>query len=161
MSKVIEIPQGKRSFRYRFFEILPFVLSVLMVVLLPILSWISPVLGSIYLLLIVIMNLVKAVGIAYRMIQGQGVVKASVKVDWQERMRELDSASVALEKHTGHPRKEYGYNDHIENLRRIVGHQQEYPKSTDIWHAVIVTMYNEGIDVLEPTLESVANVSFD
>ena len=54
MSKVIEIPQGKRSFRYRFFEILPFVLSATMVVLLPILSWISPVLGSIYLLLIVI-----------------------------------------------------------------------------------------------------------
>lgn len=96
MSKVIEIPQGKRSFRYRFFEILPFALSVSMVALLPILSWISPVLGSIYLLLIVIMNLVKAVGIAYRMIQGQGMVRSSVKVDWQKRMAELDDAKNSL-----------------------------------------------------------------
>lgn len=115
MSKVIEIPQGKRSFRYRFFEILPFVLSATMVVLLPILSWISPVLGSIYLLLIVIMNLVKAVGIAYRMIQGQNVVKASVKVDWQKRLKELDNAEEFLKNHDNRTRKEYAYGEHIDN----------------------------------------------
>ena len=119
MSKVIEIPQGKRSFRYRFFEILPFVLSVTMVVLLPILSWISPVLGSIYLLLIVIMNLVKAVGIAYRMIQGQNVVKASVKVDWQKRLKELDNAEEFLKNHDNRTRKEYAYSEHIDNLQYI------------------------------------------
>ena len=28
MSKVVEIPVGKRSARYRFFEILPFALSI-------------------------------------------------------------------------------------------------------------------------------------
>jgi hypothetical protein len=161
MSKVIEIPQGKRSFRYRFFEILPFVLSVLMVALLPILSWISPILGSIYLLLIVIMNLVKAVGIAYRMIQGQGVVKASAKVDWQQRMRELDNAKESLKALGNKPRKQYAYTEHIENLQRIAMDQSKYPKSDEIWQAVIVTMYNESIDVLTPTLECVANVNFN
>jgi hypothetical protein len=161
MSKVIEIPQVKRSFRYRFFEILPFVLSVLMVALLPILSWISPILGSIYLLLIVIMNLVKAVGIAYRMIQGQGVVKASAKVDWQQRMRELDNAKESLKALGNKPRKQYAYTEHIENLQRIAMDQSKYPKSDEIWQAVIVTMYNESIDVLTPTLECVANVNFN
>ena len=161
MSKVIEIPQGKRSFRYRFFEILPFALSVSMVALLPILSWISPVLGSIYLLLIVIMNLVKAVGIAYRMIQGQGMVRNSVKVDWQKRMAELDDAKNSLAKLGNAQKKEYGYAEHVENLRHIAENQEKYPKSTDIWHAVIVTMYNESADVLVPTLNSVANVTFD
>ena len=161
MSKVIEIPQGKRSFRYRFFEILPFALSVSMVALLPILSWISPVLGSIYLLLIVIMNLVKAVGIAYRMIQGQGMVRSSVKVDWQKRMAELDDAKNSLARLGNTQKKEYGYAEHIENLRHIAENQEKYPKSTDIWHAVIVTMYNESADVLVPTLNSVANVTFD
>ena len=161
MSKVIEIPQGKRSFRYRFFEILPFALSVSMVALLPILSWISPVLGSIYLLLIVIMNLVKAVGIAYRMIQGQGMVRSSVKVDWQKRMAELDDAKNSLARLGNTQKKEYGYAEHIENLRHIAKNQEKYPKSTDIWHAVIVTMYNESADVLVPTLNSITNVTFD
>lgn len=161
MSKVIEIPQGKRSFRYRFFEILPFALSVSMVALLPILSWISPVLGSIYLLLIVIMNLVKAVGIAYRMIQGQGMVRNSVKVDWQKRMAELDDAKNSLARLGNTQKKEYGYAEHIENLRHIAKNQEKYPKSTDIWHAVIVTMYNESAGVLVPTLNSITNVTFD
>ena len=59
MSKVVEIPVGKRTPLYRFFEILPGLLSYGMIILLFLLSAISPVLGSCYILLIVIVNLVK------------------------------------------------------------------------------------------------------
>ena len=65
MSKVVEIPVGKRSARYRFFEILPFALSIGVVLGLVVASWASPVFGAIYLLFIVIMSLVKAIGIMY------------------------------------------------------------------------------------------------
>ena len=61
MSKVIEIPRGKRTFLYRFFEIFPGLLSTLMILMLFVLSAISSVAGSIYLLLIVTMNFVKAI----------------------------------------------------------------------------------------------------
>ena len=56
MSKVIEIPRGKRTFLYRFFEIFPGLLSTLMILMLFVLSAISSVAGSIYLLLIVTMS---------------------------------------------------------------------------------------------------------
>jgi cellulose synthase/poly-beta-1,6-N-acetylglucosamine synthase-like glycosyltransferase len=36
-----------------------------------------------------------------------------------------------------------------------------FPKPSQIYHAIIVTMYNETLDVLTPTLESVVNSSFD
>lgn len=155
MGKAVELPQGKRTFKYRFFEILPFFLSVLMIVLLPVFSIISPVLGSVYLLLIVIMNLVKAVGISYRMIQGQKLVKQSVKVDWIQRIRELENPEESLQALKKWNVKEYGFSDHIHSLQAIAKNPGAYPKYEDIWHAVIVTLYNESIDVLEPTLESV------
>ena len=59
MSKVIEIPVGKRTPLYRFFEILPGLMSYGMIILLFVLSAVNPVLGSCYILLIVIVNLVK------------------------------------------------------------------------------------------------------
>lgn len=155
MAESVEIPQGKRTLKYRFFEILPFVLSVSMIVLLPVLSAISPVLGSVYLFLIVIMNLVKAVGISYRMIQGQKLVKQSVKVDWIQRIKELEEPEKSLATLKKRNVKEYGFSDHLHNLGAIAKNPDNYPKYEDIWHAVIVTLYNESIDVLGPTLESV------
>jgi len=159
MSKVIEIPRGKRSFRYRFFEILPFVLSVSMVILLPLLSWISPTLGALYLLLIVCANLVKAVGISYRMIQGQKVVDAYSKIDWRKRCLELDDAS---ELSMGKVEKDgYGIMEHIYNIHEIAKGDVAYPKYKDVWHAVIVTMYDEDFSVLDPTIASLVNTTFD
>mgnify|MGYP003409713375 CR=1 FL=1 len=86
MSKVVEIPTGKRTALYRFFEILPGFLSYSMVVLLVILSAISPIAGSVYLLLIVIMSLVKAIGVAFRTVQGYKVIQQVYKI-WRIRTR--------------------------------------------------------------------------
>ena len=119
MGKVIEIPRGKRTLRYRFFEILPFVLSVSMVALLPLLSWISPILGSLYLLTIVIMNLVKAVGIAYRMIQGQKKVKEASKIDWKKRCEEIDSAGTQVVIQNEELRDQYDFRAHLHNLQMV------------------------------------------
>ena len=52
MSKVREIPAGKRTPLYRFFEMLPAMISYGMIILLFVLSAISPILGSAYILLI-------------------------------------------------------------------------------------------------------------
>ena len=35
-----------------------------------------------------------------------------------------------------------------------------FPKPSQIYHAVIVTMYNETLDVLAPTLDSVVDTTF-
>ena len=54
----LEIPLGKRSFKYRVLEILPGALSYSMILLLFVLSWVSPMVGSYYLLLIIAVTLV-------------------------------------------------------------------------------------------------------
>ena len=68
--KNIEIPQGKRTKFYRFFEILPAFLSYGAIVLMIVLSIFSPFLASVYLILIVATLLVKAIGVAYRTFGG-------------------------------------------------------------------------------------------
>ena len=90
MSKVREIPTGKRTPLYRFFEMLPAMISYGMIILLFVLSAISPILGSAYILLIVIITLVKAIGVAYRVVQGYNTVKKGIGVNWSKRLAELD-----------------------------------------------------------------------
>ena len=98
MSKVIEVPVGKRSLKYRFFEILPLALSAAMIALLFILSAINPVLASAYLLVIVIMSFVKAIGVAVRTIQGYKLLKRGVKVNWSKRLNDLEDAAASYDR---------------------------------------------------------------
>mgnify|MGYP001685005229 FL=1 len=87
----LEIPLGKRTKKYRLFEILPGALSYMMIILLFVLSVISPALGSYYLLLIIATTLVKAVGIVYRTIQGYNAAKRAERVDWHQRFVDLET----------------------------------------------------------------------
>ena len=161
MSKVVEIPTGKRKALYRFFEILPGLLSVSMIVLLFVFSAISSVLGSVYLLIIVIMSLVKAIGVAFRTVQGYKTVKAGTKVDWRKRVEDLENPRDSYNRLANKTKNEYNYAEHLTNLKMIAAAEDvEYPKPSEIYHAIIIATYNESIDILRPTMESVFKSSF-
>ena len=162
MGKIVELPTGKRTKRYRFFEILPFACSVTMVVLLVVFSLISPYLGSLYLLIIVIMSFVKAVGVAYRTMQGYKYLEASHKVNWHKRLLDLENPQESYERLAGTRSTSYAYDEHLENLRMMAAAEEGYfPKPSEVYHAVIVTMYNESIEILRPTMEAILATSFD
>ena len=158
----LELPLGKRTGKYRFFEILPGVLSYLMIVLLFVLSMISPVAGAIYLLMIIITMVVKAIGIAMRTIQGNGILKRATVVDWAKRLAELEDAHDSYDRLKGVSSSGYEYEQHLQNLRMMaVAEEGYFPKPSEVYHAVIVTMMNEGIDVLMPTFESIRDTSYE
>ncbi|MBR3164253.1 hypothetical protein IKF15_03050 [Candidatus Saccharibacteria bacterium] len=161
MGKVIELPVGKRGRLYRFFEILPGALGYGMVVALFVLSAISPILGAVYVLILVVMNFVKAIGIIFRTVQGYGVLQKGVQVDWRKRVEELEHAQVAYERLAGTTRGEYDFEQHVRNLRMVAAAEEGFfPKPSEIYHGIIVTIYNETIDVLEPTLDCLMRSSF-
>lgn len=160
MSKV-ELPLGKRTKLYRFFEILPGALSYTAVVALFVLSWINPVLGTIYLLLIVAITLVKAVATAFRTIQGYKVVRRAERVDWRKRLLDLEDAHAAYERLHGRSDTSYGFAEHVQNLRLMsVVEGNSEPKPRQIYHAVIMTAYNEGLETLVPSVEAVRDTTF-
>lgn len=161
MSKVVEIPVGKRSPRYRFFEILPFALSIGVVVGLVVASWVSPIFGAIYLFLIVIMSLVKAIGIAYRTVQGYSMLERSHHVNWHKRLLDLENAKESYERLAGTRSDAYDYSQHLQNLCMVAAAEDGYfPKPSEVYHGIIVTLYNESIDVLRPTFQSIVDTTF-
>lgn len=157
----LEIPQGKRKPLYRFFEILPGAISYGAIILLFVLSWLDPVAGSIYLFIIISTTLVKAIGTAYRTVQGYEVMKRAGRVNWHGRMKDLEDPHAAFERARDDDNKSYHFPEHLENLKMMAAMPHDFPDPARIYHAVIITAYDEGLDVLEPSIEAVKNSTFD
>lgn len=159
--KSLEIPLGKRTKQYRFFEILPGLLSYGAIILLIVLSFLNTVLASAYLLLIVLTALVRAVGIAYHTIKGNKQLKRACAVNWHARLMELGDAEASYKRLKDKNYKEYEFSNHKENLLAIASNPKKYPKPDEIINAVIITAYTEPFDVIEPTIKALTKVTYD
>ena len=156
-----EIPFGKRRPLYRFLEILPGMLSYTAVILLFLLSWLNPFLGALYCLIIIATTLVKAVGVAFRTIQGYKVMKRAERVDWAERLADLENPHDAYERLRDRRDNSYDFAEHVQNLRLLSAVEgKSEPKPHEIYHAVIMTAYNEGLETLVPSIEAVRDTTF-
>ena len=159
--KVLEIPLGKRTKFYRFFEMLPAIISVGAIVALILLSVFSPVAASIFVLFLVIMMFVKALAMAFRTIQGYIVYKKTSALAWSRRLRNLSTPETSLEKVIALDSSIYGVKQHAENLKRIIDNPRDYPKPDDIYHGVFVMIYNEGYTTVKPTIEAIVKSDYD
>jgi len=157
----LDLPRGKRTRLYRFFEIMPAVLSYGAVLLLIILSFINPLLAAIYLLIIIITTLIKSTGIAYRTLAGHRRLVNAQKIDWKQRLQDLQDPVSSYESALESRSKAVGFKAHRENLRLMAASPNEFPKPSQLYHMVIIATYNEGYDVLQPTIESVKATTFD
>lgn len=158
----IEIPLGKRAPKYRFFEMLPAFLSYGIVLLPIILSLINPLLAAIFIIGYIIMFFVKAIGMAYRTVQGYNALECARKLDWQERLNDLEDAHAALARAQKHPvRKEWKGYEHLKYLQQIVAKPTAYFKPSEAYNAVIIATYNESREVLLPTLEALFSSNYD
>ena len=163
MGLSLEIPRGKRTRKYRFLEILPGAISYIGVILLFVLSYFNPILGAIYLIAIISATLVKAVGIAARTYGGFKTMKAAEKVDWRGRCEDLEDAHAAYERLHRKNLEEYNFSDHVLNLKKILSDpeaKEKYLRPSEVYQAVIMAAYNEGIDTMKPSIEAVRDTTF-
>ncbi len=157
---------GKRTLFYRLFEILPAFLSYGMLILFIILSLINPLWASIYLLVLVMSVIVRSVGIAYRTLTGHHQLEKAQMVDWRQRLEQLEDpvASYAAIQQQPLPKRhqrEFHAQEHRENLRLMAADPASFPRPSQLYQAVIVAAYNESYDVLQPTIESVKNTTYN
>jgi cellulose synthase/poly-beta-1,6-N-acetylglucosamine synthase-like glycosyltransferase len=157
----LELPLGKRTKMYRAFEILPAVISYGAFVLLIVLSIVSPLLAAIYLMLVIIVLLVRATGIVYHTITGHQRLVKSQKIHWAQRLSDLEDPEAAYEKHKHGDNKGYGMASHVENLRLMAADPAAFPKPSEMYNIVIVAAYNESYEVIEPTLQSLVDTTYD
>ena len=160
MRKNLEIPQGKRTRSYRFFEILPGLISYGAIILLFILSWLNPVIGAIYLFILIATTLVKAISVAYRAVQGYNTIKFAERVDWRKRVEDLEDPHASFERLHDSNSKSYHFEEHLENLKLMAAMSKEYPDPKKIYHAVIITAYDEAYEVLKPSIEAIVKSTF-
>ena len=158
----IEIPLGKRTKKYRFFEMLPGLLSYGAIILLIILSIVNPVLASIYLLTIILVAFVKTIAISYRVVSGHRNMERASRVDWSGRLADLESPKESYSRLRDIPSGALLYKQHLENLRFMSAAEEgHFPKPGNIYNALIMPAYNESIEVIEPALKSVLETTYD
>lgn len=157
----IEIPLGKRTPLYRFFEMLPALLSYGSIVLLIVLSLLNPLLAAIYLLLVIITLFVKTMAITLRVIEGHNVLNRAQKVQWQHRLNDLQNPQQSLKALGKKSDGSWRSTLHLQNLENLAKSPSDFPKPSQLYNAVIIATYNESMEVLEPTVQSIIRSHYD
>lgn len=158
----LEIPVGKRKPLYRFFEMLPALISYGAIILLVVLSAVNPVWASVYLLMVILTMVIKAAVIGYHTVKGHTRMVNASKVDWKLRLEDLEDPSDSYARLFDKKSNEFNYAQHVENLRAVAASEEGYfPKPSELYNAVIMPAYNEGIEVIEPAIESIINTNYD
>lgn len=157
----LEIPIGKRTRAYRFFEMLPAFISYGSIILLVVLSLLSPLIAAAYLLAIIITTLIKAVGIAYHTTAGRSRLERAQRINWHERLGQLENPSEHIHSVDSRVRRGFAYKTHMSNMQDMAAQPGFYPKPSELHNAVIIATYNESYDILRPTVQSLLDTSYD
>lgn len=152
--KDIEIPyKEEKGRRYRFFEMLPGLITWTILIMPFLLSWLNPTLCVLLIITYLLIWFAKSAGLTLRSVQGLRIINQQSKLPWGKMLQELAEGKTQQPDRTMPAW-------HYENIRRL----QETPPELhpdDIIHAIIVATYNEAREVLEPTIKSVKASAYD
>ena len=158
-----EIPLGKRTRKYRFFERVPAIISYGAIITLVVLSIVSPVLAAAYLLVVILSMFIKIFGITYHMIVGRSRMDKVSVLNWSKRLADLEDPTASYDRLSSRRSlDEVGLSQHLENLRLMAAAEDGFfPKPSQVYNALIIPAYNEPYDVIEPALRSVIDTTYD
>lgn len=150
----IEIPlKENRGKRYRFFEMLPGLLSWSVLISPFLLSLVSARLTALFLIAFFLIWFTRSIGLNIRVLQGWYTMKKQEKFDWQAMLRDLKDPAKAT-------KIVHAPSWHYDNLEKIQ-QEEKILDPDEVIHAIIIAAYNEGQEVLEPTIQSVMNSKYD
>ena len=151
----IEIPLGKRTFFYRFFEMLTPMLTYSVMILAVVISAINAFAGAVYVLILVSLFFVKSLGILYSTVLGRTYFEQSLKVDWHQRLLDLKNGRVSY-----YDKTEIFAKKHLKSIK-VYNSAAQNIKIDDIYHLVIIAAYNESYEVINATIKSLCDVTYD
>jgi hypothetical protein len=155
--KQIEIPLvSERDRKYRIFEMLPGILTWLTLALPIILSFFAPVIAAYIIVAYLLMWFFKTLFMNVRMAQGYRKLQQNLSIDWLQHAKELDDPEAAFEKYPEGISPPWHYRNMIRHRARV----GDRARLSELYHAIIIAVYNESPDIVEPTIESVANSNF-
>lgn len=150
--KQFEIPLvSERKRGYRFFEMLPGILTWSILILPFFLAVVNVRLAAYLMVAYLLLWFFKALALNVRVLQGFSTLKKHEKVNWQELIDDVVS---------GRLESKDAPVWHANNLNRLADAPNGI-SPRDVVHAVIIATYNETREVLEPTIKAVLNSDYD
>lgn len=150
----VEIPlENERNLTYRFFEILPGVISYLVILIPIVLSLINAEWAAYYLVSFVLIWFAKAMAMSFRVIQGHSRLKKTLVLDWAELLNDLKKPVEVIRKYRDSSDKIYRI--HAANLDHVAKRGGSDIDADDIIHAIIIATYNESKEIIHPTIDEV------
>lgn len=129
--KSIEIPYEKdRHGWYRFFEILPALLSWSLLALPLVLSLLNVTLAAFFILFYILIYFTRSIAVDIRALGGYKTMREHAKIDWNELIAEVEAGEVA-DPQAKRPKW------HYDNLLRL-SVQPPVVKPADLVHAVMI-----------------------
>jgi len=151
----LEIPYEKdRHGHYRFFEILPGLVSWTLILLPLILSYFSVILAAAFILIYLLIFFIRSIGYDIRAVQGYFDMKKQLKLDWASLVDEIHFKKINQDKEIVRPKWHYS-NLKFLDTRKI----QTDPY--DLIHVAMIATYNESREILEPTIQSIISSTYD
>jgi cellulose synthase/poly-beta-1,6-N-acetylglucosamine synthase-like glycosyltransferase len=144
----LEIPEpADRKGHYRFFEILPFALSITLIVLVFALSIINATVAAFFILFYIFMYLSRAAGVAFHSLYGYEFMRQNQRLNWLTLLHELELGKVGPE---DIKRPKW-------HLTQLIKRNNESLTVTpsQLLHVVIVPTHNESREILESTIRSI------
>ncbi len=149
--KQIEIPfQNEKTRSYLFLEKMPAILSWSLLALPFILSQVSPLLTVFFIIGYLLMWFIRAIGLNVRVLQGWNNMQQHQNLNWTPMIEDIENRTVT----------QTLPDWHAHNIERL----EKYPapvRPDQVVHVIMIAAYNEGRDVLEPTIQSVVASNYD
>lgn len=153
--KNIEIPYPKeRGAKYRALEILPGLLSWSLLLLPIVLSFVSVTLTAIFVIFYILVWFFKAIALNIRVLQGYKIMKRHEKLDWHALIKDLAHPASAITSPASTDKW------HSKNLVRLF-EAGESRDINDYFHVIIIALYKEPREVIEPTIQNVLKSHYD
>jgi cellulose synthase/poly-beta-1,6-N-acetylglucosamine synthase-like glycosyltransferase len=150
----IEIPyESDRHGWYRFFEILPGALSYLVLLMPLILSFISVTAAAFFILAYIIIYVTRGMAYAIRVLAGYRTMRQHEKLNWRGLVNDVQ-ATAPSDQAIVRPKWHYENLLQLQNRSTVI-------KPDELYQAVIVALYKESLEVLEPTIEAIAKTDYD
>ncbi len=149
----IEIPQPEdRDWRYKAFEKLPGVMSLLVLMLPFILGYISPRAAAYFIIAYLLTWFIYIMAVDYRALLGWRTMNKYKVLPWQKLNADLETLSVNTKAPAWHARN-------IQRVGKNLGDKRVKP--SEIYQVLIIAFWKESRDILEPTVQSVLSSDYD
>jgi len=167
LSRAGDLKDPKEKILYRFFEILPGLLSWGTLGGAFILAWLAPVVIAIFIIVFDLYWLLKISYLAWHQLASYRQMKKNLKINWIEKLHRLPNPEgMKVEMKANSEGGKLHQLPNPEGMKVEMKANSEGGKlhrlssKNDIYHLIILPMYKEGIEIVRPTFQSLVDSEY-